>query len=330
MLAAAVLAGCGSSDSSAKGSNGQKLTTINFAGPTAPNGIVSQIAYGKYEGFFAKHGIDLEISYPSNSGGASVIDLVANGRYQLVEGTPTAMLGDYASGVKTLGIFGFLEKNASGISVPKDRGATTPEQLKGLTIGVATGSDTINVLPAYLAHFGLKPSDVKIQQLSLSALPTALKSRSIDAIAAYPYAFDPQLRGLGLDPVDFLFTDAGINTIQAVFAVSADWAKQNPDVVKELGAALRESTDAAIKDPAKAAADLVKSAPGTAPPVDIVQQQWEATEPYFTTENSKGQPLGYMAPKDWEDTVAYGAQYLGRQKIDPTPVYTNQYVPGVK
>ena len=49
----------GTSGSSAAGSGSSALLPITYAGPTAPNGIAAQMAYGQQEGIFKKYGCDL-------------------------------------------------------------------------------------------------------------------------------------------------------------------------------------------------------------------------------------------------------------------------------
>src|SRR5215467_11136356 len=70
-------AGNGNSNSNS-GSSGA-LTPITYAGPSAPNGIAAQMAYGQQEGIFKKYGFDLKIMYPANTATAAIIPDIANG-----------------------------------------------------------------------------------------------------------------------------------------------------------------------------------------------------------------------------------------------------------
>jgi NitT/TauT family transport system substrate-binding protein len=316
------------SGSSAGASGSGALLPITYAGPTAPNGIAAQMAYGQQEGIFKKYGFDLKIVYPANTATAAIIPDIANGTFTISTAQPTAMMQEYEAGVKTTGIFGFLVKNPTGITMNKKAGVATPQQLKGKTLGVSTGSANIEVTPKYLAHYGLSESDVKVVTESLAALPGSLISGQIDGIIAFPYAIDPQVNAKGVQTNDLLFNQAGINEMQQVFAVGNSWMQAHESVMPNLVKALEESTEGAIKDPDEAAKDLVATAPATAPSQTVTKAQWLASVPFMTTPNTAGHPIGYMAPEDWAETLKYAETYLSAKPMNPALVYTDKYISG--
>jgi NitT/TauT family transport system substrate-binding protein len=318
----------GTSGSSAAGSGSSALLPITYAGPTAPNGIAAQMAYGQQEGIFKKYGFDLKIVYPANTATAAIIPDIANGTFTISTAQPTAMMQEYEAGVKTTGIFGFLVKNPTGITMNKKAGVATPQQLKGKTLGVSTGSANIEVTPKYLAHYGLSESDVKVVTESLAALPGSLISGQIDGIIAFPYAIDPQVNAKGVQTNDLLFNQAGINEMQQVFAVGNSWMQAHESMMPNLVKALEESTEGAIKDPDEAAKDLIATAPATAPSQAVTKAQWLASVPFMTTPNTQGHPIGYMAPEDWQETLKYAETYLSAKPMNPALVYTDKYISG--
>lgn len=322
-----VAGACSSSGGSNSDAGGGNLTPITYAGPTAPNGIAAQMAYGQQEGIFKKYGFDLKIVYPANTATAAIIPDIANGTFTVSTAQPTAMMQEYEAGVKVTGIYGFLVENPTGISMNKKDGVTTPQELKGKTLGVSTGSANIEVTPKYLAHYGLSEKDVKVVTESLASLPASLESGQIDGIVAFPYAIDPQMNAKGVQTNDLMFSSAGIQEMQQVFAVGNAWMQAHPSLVPKLVKAIAESTAGAMKNPDLAAKDLVATAPTTAPPQSVTKAQWLASEPYMTTGNTKGHPIGYMDPKDWQETLQYGETYLGLKPMNPSLVYTDKYIP---
>jgi NitT/TauT family transport system substrate-binding protein len=318
----------GASGSSAGGSGSGALVPITYAGPTAPNGIAAQMAYGQQEGIFKKLGFDLKIVYPANTATAAIIPDIANGTFTISTAQPTAMMQEYEAGVKTTAIFGFLVKNPTGITLNKKAGVSSPQQLKGKTLGVSTGSANIEVTPKYLAQYGLSESDVKVVTESLAALPGSLISGQIDGIIAFPYAIDPQVNAKGVQTNDLLFTNAGINEMQQVFAVGNSWMQAHESLVPNLVKALEESTEGALKNPDEAAKDLVATAPATAPAQSVTKSQWLASVPFMTTPNTQGHPIGYMSSTDWQETLKYAETYLNLKPMDPSLVYTDKYISG--
>lgn len=321
--------GSGSSAGNSNSNSGSSgaLTPITYAGPSAPNGIAAQMAYGQQEGIFKKYGFDLKIVYPANTATAAIIPDIANGTFTISTAQPTAMMQEYEAGVKVTGIYGFLDKNPTGITLNKKAGVATPADLKGKTLGVSTGSANIEVTPAYLAHYGLNESDVKVVTESLAALPGSLISGQIDGIVAFPYAIDPQVNAKGVQTNDLLFANAGINEMQQVFAVGNTWMQAHLSLMPNLVKAIAESTQGALKNPDEAAKDLVATAPATAPSQEVTKAQWLASQPFMTTTASAGHPIGYMAAADWQQTLKYGEAYLKLKPIDPSLVYTNKYIP---
>jgi len=324
-MTVALLGSACSGGSSAAG--GDALTTITYAGPAAPNGIAAQMAYGQQEGIFKKYGFDLKIVYPANTATAAIIPDIANGTFTIATAQPTAMMQEYEAGVKVTGIYGFLVKNPTGITLNKKAGVTTPAELKGKTLGVSTGSANIEVTPKYLAHYGLNESDVKVVTESLAALPGSLISGQIDGIIAFPYAIDPAVNAKGVQTNDLFFSQAGINEMQQVFAVGNAWMQAHMSLMPNLVKALAESTQGALQNPAEAAKDLVATAPATAPSQSVVKSQWLASVPFMTTANTTGHPTGYMAPADWQETLQFAETYLKLAPMNPALVYTDKYIP---
>jgi NitT/TauT family transport system substrate-binding protein len=331
--ALATLAACssGGSSSSAAAAGGSpsaaasgSLTDVTFAGPSAPNGIVAQMAYGEKEGIFKKYGINLKVAYPT-SGSSTIGPLLQKGTYQLAEIPASTVLADYQQGVKLISPAGFLQKNALGITVLKKDSITTAKDLVGKTLGYPTGTPENLVLNTYLKQNGVDPGSVHTIALSLSALATALISGKISGIVAYPYAYNPNIDSQGYPTASILFTPA-ISTMTAVFVTSADWAKSHAAIMPNLVKAIQESTADAIKDPATAAKDLVATAPGAAPSLPATQAQWTGTIPYLTTSNDTGKPLGWMSSADWSATVTFAQKYLSLKTMNPSVVYTNAYV----
>jgi NitT/TauT family transport system substrate-binding protein len=302
------------------------MATVKFAGPNAPNGIVAQVAYGVKEGIFAKHHINLEISYPS-TGVSELLPLLANGTYDLSIQEPASMMTAYQDGVKTVAVFAEDEASADGITMEASSGIKTLKQLEGKTLGYPTGSTSNVETSTVLKRAGVDPSKVKFVALSFASLESALISHRIDGIVAFAYAYDALLQAQGIKNSDFLFKNYGINDISGVFAAGATWAKQNPTVVKNLDAALQESTEAALAHPEQAAKDLIATAPASSPSLSATMAQWTNNKPYLKSSATASEPYGYMSLSDWQASLEYAKEYDGfKGQVDLSSLYTNQYL----
>jgi NitT/TauT family transport system substrate-binding protein len=299
------------------------MTVVKFAGPPDPNGMFVQMAYGVKEGIFKKHGIDLQISYPSQSS----LALLDNDTFNMMAADPIQMIAEYEAGVKLLSPMGLMPRDLAGITLRKADGITSPSQLAGKTLGVPPGSDLPLQLDLYLRHFGVPVNSVKVVNLSLTELPGALVSKKIDGILAYPVGIDPKIAALGTPANDMLFSDAGIGPMSTVWALSAKWAADHESAMPNLVAAVVEAAEGAMKNPEQASRDLIATSPATAPKFSVVLAVAKADSVYMTTPNTAGHTIGWMSPKDWQNTLDFAVQALHYQPMDVTALYTNKYIP---
>lgn len=324
-LALAACAGSPSSSAASGGSAGS-LTVVKFVGPADPNGLIDNIAYGAQEGIFRKYGIDLQITYPASGGTSSDVPLVASNQYQLSQLSVTAMMADYEKGLKTECIASSVEGNLTGVSLRKDLGITTPQQLAGHTVGVPIGTPSVQLFQVFLKKYGIQ-SSVHVVQLSLSALTTAFLAKRIDGVVAYPALEDPEFNGMGTPTNDLFFTDYGLgNAVTSCFGVADAWADAHPKTVTNLVKAIQESTVGAEQHAETASHDLVATAPHTADPYPYVVKEWQATEKGLTTASTADHMLGWMSPDDFSKTLTFAEQFMTVTPMDPTAIYTNKFV----
>jgi NitT/TauT family transport system substrate-binding protein len=241
------------------------------------------------------------------------------------------MMTDYTSGLPTSCIFSYLEQNPSGITFKKSSGITSPKQLAGKTLGVSTGSANIAVLAQYLAKNGLTegraPNQVHVQILSLSALALALVTGAIDGEVAFAPSDVAALESEGYPANDLLFTQSHIaQEVYTCYAVSDTWAAGHPRVLKEIDEGLEVSTLDTMAHPGTAGQDLVLTAPATAPNAAVDSLQFRSTEDFMVSPNTKGHPIGWMSPKDFAATEAFGELYLGLPPFNTSLLFTDKYV----
>lgn len=340
---ALLLAACGSSSStsssspvnassSGSGSSGStSVTNITFAGAGTPNGVDANVAYCEFSGVCKKYGINLKIVYPPSGGTVTDAQEIANGTYQMSEISGPALFQLYESGVHLLAVGNAYSKSLLGLSVRAegaDASITKPQDLRGKKIGVSSGSNSGQVLDAYMAHFGLSTSDYTTETLDLSALISAFTTGKVDAAVVYPMDTSPQFNASGVKTRNFYFsTVPSLSFLYSAFTVSPTWASSHQLVLKNLMKALEVSTEDAVKDPETAAKDLVKTDPHTAPTYSVTLAQWKGNIPFLQSSADKGQPYMYMASADWQSALNYGETYLKVKPMKPSLIFTNSYVP---
>jgi NitT/TauT family transport system substrate-binding protein len=138
------------------------------------------------QGFFAEEGIEVEaIEF---AGGAKALEAAVGRSVDLVAGSVEQAMQLQEKGVDLPCIALFIRSPAIAIAIRKDKAAAykSPKDLKGMTIGVsAVGiSSTHNFLNIVLARNGLKPADVSVIGVGVSAgAVAAVRNKELDAIS---------------------------------------------------------------------------------------------------------------------------------------------------
>lgn len=164
----------------------EKLT-LAISDTYIASGLV-QLAAAK--GYFSAEGI--EVTLQPHASGRSALDAVIGDKAEIatVGDTPVmfAVTGNVPlSVIATIG----SAMGSHGIAARRDRGVSTPADLKGKTIGVTPGTDSHFMLNVILASHGIAPRDVTTQSTRPEQMTTALSAGQVDAIATW----EPWLSG---------------------------------------------------------------------------------------------------------------------------------------
>jgi NitT/TauT family transport system substrate-binding protein len=144
-----------------------------------PLTIAEQLGYFKQEG--------LTVHIADFAGGSQALRAVVGGSADVVSGAYEHTLNMQPKG-QYLQCFvqqGRAPQIAIGISKALAKTYKSPKDLKGLKVGVsAPGSSTHMIVNYFISRDGLKPSDISVVGVGLSATAiTALKSGQIDAVS---------------------------------------------------------------------------------------------------------------------------------------------------
>ncbi|MBI2367018.1 MAG: ABC transporter substrate-binding protein [Deltaproteobacteria bacterium] len=152
---------------------------------------------GVEQGFFRKHGVEVQLVYIRT--GPQTIAALSGGEIQIIYTIPSVVLSAAASGMD-LAMFGGIVNKAEGdiVAAPSIR---SPEDLKGKRIGVQSiGGGIWSQTMLALEHFGLEPTRDKINIMVIggdqSVIAQALATGTIDA-AYLGYTFSSSLKARG-------------------------------------------------------------------------------------------------------------------------------------
>jgi NitT/TauT family transport system substrate-binding protein len=261
-LAVVLLCAAGLLTSAAYPARSQTLTHLRIMTSPIENG--AQVYYAKDMGFFAKAGIDVDIQ--SVQSGSAIASGVASNATDIgfaslvplaiahTKKIPFVLVA--AGSVWTPGA-----KN-SGLFVAPNSPFKTGKDFNGKTLSTAgLGTLTEYATRAWIDQNGGDQSTVKFVEMGYSVMPAALSSGRVDgALMNEPYFSlakkTEHLLGYPYDAVAKDFLIAGWFT-------TAQWAKDNPDLLDRFILVMRETAQWANKkeNQAKSAEILVKYTP---------------------------------------------------------------------
>lgn len=207
------------------------------------------------EGLFAKHGIDVELTYIA-SGTTSVQSLLAGEvQFNVTSGAePTAA---YLAGAPTRIVMGWVHTFAALFMVHPS--ITAPEQLRGQTLGITRFGGQPHVAARLaLKAWGMDP-DNDVQYLQLGGVGEIMAGTQSGAVKGGVYSppTNVRARNLGLRVLGDL-SQMGIPYQGSVLVGLQPYLDANPEAVRRVVRAMLESIKVSLTDDAATFAALAK------------------------------------------------------------------------
>jgi NitT/TauT family transport system substrate-binding protein len=218
--------------------------------------------YAQQQGFFARHGIDAEVTViPGASGGAAAalvggaidIGCVSMGPLAnaYLRGIPMRIVAPGALVLASEQTTKIVVANASPIQTPRD--------LNGKTVGTIVLKDVMHVATLkYIDDNGGDSKSVRIVEMPMTDSGPALVSGRIDA---YPMS-EPTLSASFAKGGIRIIEPAGIyaaiskRTLISMYVAMNDWILKNPAAVRRVALAMRQAAQWANANPAGVASIL--------------------------------------------------------------------------
>jgi ABC-type nitrate/sulfonate/bicarbonate transport system substrate-binding protein len=210
--------------------------------------------------------------------------------------------------------------------VKADGPIKTIEDLKGRTLGVGTDGNDQYLLPAILKAVGLTENDVKIVLVNENTKTPLWLSGRLDA-NSNPLDGLPDM--LKVDPTlkarAFMFSDYGLNVMAHGLIATRQTVKENPDLVKRMVAAYAKSYLYASTHKDEMIQNVVAKYPSVT--AESMGQQFDIIFSIVSTDETKGHPFGYIAPKDVDSTItALELAKVFESDLPNEEFYTNDFV----
>jgi NitT/TauT family transport system substrate-binding protein len=292
--------------------------------PYIPNVQFSQFYMADKKGYYAQEGIKVNFDYNFET---DVVQRVAQGTVQFgmasgdsvllarSQGLPVRVVATNSQQFATV----FFSKSAAGITKPAD--------LKGKSVGIPGrfGASYIGLLALLYAN-KIPESDLNIQEVGFAQV-AALTADKVQVVSGYGNNEPIQLAQQGIDvnviKVSDFFPLASDGVIASEALISKD-----PELVRGfVRATLRGMADV-ISDPSAAFDTALTYIPEAKLGDPKLQRKvLDATLPYWQSDMTKQNGLGYTDIKSWEATYTFlRDSKLLKTEVKVTDAFTNDFL----
>jgi NitT/TauT family transport system substrate-binding protein len=203
------------------------------------------IYLGKAKGFFAAHGLDIELS--TQGGGAAIIPGVLSGQVQIGFSNIPSLLIAQTKGLNFIGIApgaassGERGHDFSAIIAPGDSSINNAKDLQNKTVAVNNLNNIGDIsVRASVRAAGGDPKTVKFIEVPFPDMPASIADHRIEAGWVVEPFLTISLAG-GAKVVDWNLVDVAPKMMIAAYFTSDKYSKENPDIVKRFKIAILES-----------------------------------------------------------------------------------------
>ena len=302
-----------------------KLQQVTFRLDWIFQGPNAGFMVAKDKGFYEQVGLDVTIGPGKGSGSTAQLIGSKSDMIGFADGYVVGNSVDKGMDIKM--VASIYRRNPTGVVVLAESDIKAPKDLEGKTIGIPTGSTQYQQWPAFVKGCNLDGGKIPIANIEPAALSTALLTGKVDAVAGYVQGVAPGTEILGGKQTRALwYTDCGVTAVSNGIIVHTDLLKEDPDLIRRFVEASLRGFLWTRANPDEAVA-IVKKFSETVDP-RIAKRELELSWQAWVTPNTKDQPLGWMAEKDWEETVRVLMEYGGvTTPLDPRQLYTNEFIP---
>ncbi len=302
LLAAALLAGCGSGSSNDERPEADATLMLDFTPNAAHAGIYTAVA----RGFDDAEGVHLSVRVPGSSTDAVKLLLSGRAQFAVMDIHDLALAG--ARGRDLVAVMSIVQRPLAAVLTTPD--VKSPRDLEGRKVGVTGLPSDLAVLRSIVAGAGGDYDKVEKVTIGFNAVPALLGGRVAGATAFWnvegvalrserPGVHDFRVDAYGAPPYPEL-----------VLVTSRETLREQPALVHATVRALVRGYGVTVHDPASSLADLESKVHGL--DADQLQAQLDVLTPALSPPGGR---IGGLDPQ----VLARWARWEARFGIVPTP-----------
>jgi NitT/TauT family transport system substrate-binding protein len=301
-----LMTACGGGGDASGDSGSGKTDTVTVQLDYQPRGNHGMFFVARELGYFEQEGIKVE-DIKTGTGSADALRLVGTGRADFGFGDLPTLVTSRTQNVPVKAIAAVNQTSPLGMCTVKDKvPLKSPEDLKGLTVGIHPAGSTFIFYKALLSANGIDRGALREVTVKPPYENYLLQGR-VQTVPCYIDAEVPLLQqhAGGEGSLDILLgSDAGYQAYGSGLFTSDKMIQEKPDLVQRFTNAYLKAFDYTVKNPEKVAEILAKSSPEQAENGPLFQKQLQADIDHtFTSDTTKAHGLGAMDPAMWKTTI---------------------------
>jgi NitT/TauT family transport system substrate-binding protein len=227
-------------------------------------------------------------------------------------------------------VFVLYNKSPYAIVARKSRGIHALSDIEGKTLGVAEGDLSIRLWPALARINGIKTALVKQSRISAAVREPILSAGQVDAVAGFSYLSAVNLRDRGV-PADDLavlrYADYGCEAYGFAVIVNPSFAAAKPEAVKGFLRAVIAGTQLAIREPERAADEVVSRMDGGARDLELERLRTVISDNILTGEVRHNGIGGIDAARFERSIDQVGEDFKFQKRPTAADIFDDSFLP---
>jgi ABC-type nitrate/sulfonate/bicarbonate transport system substrate-binding protein len=287
----------------------------------------------RHNGYWAKHGLNVEIV--RGSGSVAAAQAVATGQFDFSFPAASASILQVVKGLPMVMLGAFAYDATQGVAVPVDSPIKTPKDLEGKKMGSVVASGEYPFLPAFAERAGFDLSKVDIQQVDVQIRERLLADKQVDAISGFGTSIIPSLASKGFETRMMLYSKYGITNYGNTLVTRPEVLQKDPALCEAMIDGCMQAIKFCLLNPKEASDIFFQEVPEMAMSQTAHEQiriGLGVINVVALSATAKEKGLGFMDPAAMKDMTDLTLKYIVKDGKAPEidTLYTNQFVGKIK
>lgn len=309
---------------------GQGPTKINFSLAWLPEGGSNFVYVSKYKNFWAKHGLDVDIS--RGYGSVATAKAVASNQFPMAFCAYGAALLSLMKGLNLKLISTLAYDSTMGVAVPANGPIKSPKDLEGKKVGIVPTSGEAPYFPAYMQLQHIDESKVTKVALDVKVLEQSMIQGQVDAITMFALSSTPVFVSQNFATKNLLYSSAGLDFYNLSVITRPDYAEKNSAQCAAFLDGLHEGVKYSLLNPDETLDLHMKAVPellATDNGKEYARLGMGIFQLTTLAPESRDHGIGYGDPVKIDEQIQLIKKFVAAPEdkvVKAGDIYTNQYI----